>query len=239
MVAATDTGNVRPANEDSLRIVPSINLAVVADGMGGHKAGDVASSMAVNTLCNFFEEQYLISDMLGEDGSADFMPEAFSLANSEVYANSHQLAHCEGMGTTLLAATFHQKSIHVGHIGDSRLYRFAKGELAQVTIDHTLAADMLQENSNQHVPAYAHHVLKKALGIEASCLPDFLNLTPEKNEIYLLCSDGLCGVVRDHDIATILSLRANDPENCIETLIHAALDAGAPDNVSVALVFVR
>ena len=243
MVGATDIGNVRTSNEDSLKMVPNINLAVVADGMGGHKAGDIASAMAVTTLCNYFEEQSLISQNLGSDApngmASDFMPEAFSLANSEVYASSHQLAHCEGMGTTLLAASFGEDSIQIGHIGDSRLYRFRKGELAQITVDHTLATDMMQDSQSNHIPAYAHHVLKKALGIESSCVPDYLDLTPEKNEIYLMCSDGLCGVVSDHDISTILSLRANEPEHCIETLIHAALEAGAPDNISIILVFVR
>ena len=238
MIAATDVGNVRSINEDSLRIIPSLNLAVVADGMGGHKAGDVASRMSVNTLCNFYEEQSLITQSLGQDQAFNSLAEAFSMANSEVYANSHQLEHCEGMGTTLLAASFQGEHVHIGHIGDSRLYRFARGTLEQLTIDHTLAVDLLADNPGGTVPAYSYHVLRKALGIESSCQPDLFITEASASEIYLLCSDGLCGVVDDSDIATILSLRSSNPEHCIETLIDVCLDNGGPDNVSVILVFV-
>ncbi len=238
MVAATDIGQVRAANEDSLRIMPTINLAVVADGMGGHKAGDVASRMAVNSLCDYFEEQVMVRDELGGEVSSEIMADAFSLANSQVYASAQQLPNCEGMGTTLLAASCQKDLIQIGHIGDSRVYSFSHGELKQLTIDHTLATELGADTPNWELPAYSFHVLRKALGIESGCAPDIFSFAPEHNQILLMCSDGLTGIVEDHDISTILTLRAHQPEHCIETLIDTCLENGAPDNISIILIFV-
>ena len=239
MIAATDVGRARDHNEDSVRIVPDLNIAVLADGMGGHKAGEIASKMAVTTFCKFFEEQYLISkhpEML-QDSSV--MAEAITTANTEVYSNGRKLAHMEGMGTTLVAASFHSSGVQIGHIGDSRCYRFTNGDLVQLTNDHTLANDLINEHPDGHVPSYSHHVLKKALGIESNCEPDVFTSEISRNDIFLLCSDGLNGVVDDNDISTILTLRAHEPELCIDTLIRACLVGGAPDNVSIVLVFVE
>lgn len=237
MIAATDVGSVRPLNEDSVRIVPEMNIAVLADGMGGHKAGEIASRMAVNALCNYFEEQYLIHEGNDDIISKDVLAEAITTANSEVYSNGRKMAQMEGMGTTLVASCFLNNHLHIGHIGDSRCYRFTGGELQQLTTDHTLANDLLMESPDGHVPAYSHHVLKKALGIESRCEPDILSVEVQAKDIFLMCSDGLNGVVEDADIATILALRAHEPELCIDTLIRACLVNGAPDNISIVLVF--
>ena len=239
MIAATDIGQVRELNEDSLRIMPQINLAVVADGMGGHKGGDVASRMAVGSLCDYFQEQALIRDAIGGEVSEEIMADAFALANSEVYASAQQLTNCEGMGTTMIAGSFHPDQVYVGHIGDSRLYRFAQGSLEQLTIDHTLATELSKETPLSELPPYTHHVLRKALGIESSCRPDFMSFQPEKDQIYVLCSDGLSGVLSDREIQTALTLRAHQPEACIESMIRACNEQGAPDNISVVLIYVR
>ncbi len=241
MSAATDIGQMREINEDSLRVMPSINLAVVADGMGGHKAGEIASRMAVNSLCDYFEEQAAVGVQIGGEISSATMIDAFSLANSQVYAHSHQLENCEGMGTTLVASLFQSEVIQIGHIGDSRMYCFSDGEIKQLTTDHTLATNLSVDHPDWpewKFPAYSHHVLQKALGIEASCSPDFFTAAPQHNQIYLICSDGLTGVVNDNDIAAILARHADQPEHCLETLIGACLENGAPDNVSIILVYV-
>ena len=239
MIAATDVGNSRTVNEDSVRIAPDLNVAVLADGMGGHKAGEIASRMAVNAVTNHFEEQVLISGDSNRLGGRKLMREAITTANTEVYTNGRRLSHMEGMGTTMLATFFKKNEAVIGHIGDSRCYRFSKGELEQLTDDHTLANDLLQESPDGHVPAYSHHVLKKALGIESRCEPDVFKVPMESGDILLMCSDGLNGVVEDSDMATILALRSHEPELCIDTLIRACLLGGAPDNVSVILVFVH
>ena len=237
MIAATDVGNVRPLNEDSVRIVPAMNLAVLADGMGGHKAGEIASRMAVNTLCHYFEEQYLIHEGESDINSGDVVAEAITIANSEVYSNGRKMSQMEGMGTTLVASCFNNNQLYVGHIGDSRCYRYSNGTLTQLTSDHTLANDLMLENPGGHVPSYSHHVLKKALGIESQCEPDIISLEVKPKDVFLMCSDGLNGVVDDDDIATILALRSHEPELCIDTLIRACLVNGAPDNISVVLIF--
>lgn len=237
MIAATDVGNSRTENEDSLRIVPHLQFAVVADGMGGHKAGEIASRMAVNSLTNFFEEQYLVSSDVSQIDHRKLLLEAITIANAEVYSNGRRLSHLEGMGTTLVASCFRESRITIGHIGDSRCYRFSCGELAQLTEDHTLAQDLMSDGSGSPVPAYSHHVLKKALGIESRCEPDIITSEVLPKDIFLMCSDGLNGVVDDADISTILALRAHEPELCMDTLIRACLMGGAPDNVSVVLVF--
>ncbi len=239
MIAATDMGNTRTVNEDSVRIAPDLRVAVLADGMGGHKAGEIASRMAVNAVSNYFEEQVLVSGDTDSLKGSELMKEAITTANTEVYTNGRRLSHMEGMGTTLLATFFQGDRVTIGHIGDSRCYRFSKGELEQITEDHTLANDLLQESPDGHVPAYSHHVLKKALGIESRCEPDLLRIQAVTGDIFLMCSDGLNGVVDDADISTILALRSHEPELCIDTLIRACLLGGAPDNVSVVLVFAR
>ena len=228
---------MRELNEDSLRIIPGLNLAIVADGMGGHKAGEIASQMAVNTLSSYFEEQLLISESKDAYSPRTMLTEAIIAANSEVYNNGRTLSQMEGMGTTLLVAFFQGKQVFIGHIGDSRCYRYSKGELQQLTEDHNLANELLMENPSAMIPAYSHHVLKKALGIEARCNPDIFSLVAHPKDIFLLCSDGLCGVVDDSDIATILALRSHKPELCIDTLVEACMENGAPDNISIILVF--
>jgi serine/threonine protein phosphatase PrpC len=239
MIAATDVGSVRPLNEDCVRIVPEMNISLVADGMGGHKAGEVASRMAVNAFCRSFEEQLLIGEDQDSADIGEVLAEAISTANNEVYTAGRKLAHMEGMGTTLVATCFDDSLMYIGHVGDSRCYRFSNGELVQLTEDHTLATDLMQDSPGGHIPAYSHHVLKKALGIEAHCEPDLFSVETRSKDIFLLCSDGLSGAVDDNDISTIMTLRAHEPELCIDTLIRACVANGAPDNISIVLVFAQ
>lgn len=235
MTAATDIGQVRESNEDCLRIVPSINLAVLADGMGGHKAGDIASHIAVECLSEYLLKQTGITG----DISLDAMANGFLLANNKVYTSSHRLRDCEGMGTTLISGSFQPDHIYIGHIGDSRMYRFSHGKLEQLSTDHTLAVKLKADMPKLPLPAYSHHILRKALGIDNSCDPDFFTVTPEHNQIYLMCSDGLTSAMKDHDISTILALRAHQPEHCLETMIDACIENGGPDNISIILIWAR
>lgn len=238
MVAATDAGQVREANEDCLRILPACGVAVLADGMGGHRAGDIASRMAVKSVCEYIEERSHGCDKSGGDIAGETLINAFNIANGVVYLNACQIPECEGMGTTLIAGTFQSENIFFGHIGDSRIYSFYQGNLTPLTTDHTLATELSADTLNWELPAYSHHVLRKALGIESRCSPDFFSHSPRHNEIILMCSDGLTGIITDHDIENILALRCHQPEYCLETLINCCLNAGAPDNVSIVLVYI-
>lgn len=236
MAAATHVGNVREMNEDSLRIVPSMNLAVVADGMGGHLAGEVASRMAVSSLCNYLEDQFHVhADEEHKVVPETIMGEAFSFANNQVFTYARRTPDCESMGTTLIAAWFQKDQTTIGHIGDSRLYRFSHGTLEQLSVDHTLA-NALHPNPMGDQPTYSRHILRKALGLEFRCSPDIMTFKLNPEEIYLLCSDGLTGVLPDREISTTMTLRNHQPELCLKSLIDHCLENGAPDNISIVQV---
>lgn len=243
MTAATHTGRVRDANEDSLRIMPECNLAVVADGMGGHAAGEVASRMAVDALCDFYEAQRPATQPPATKPTGDSLAEAFRHANRQVFAASRQLENYHGMGTTLLAASFDGDEVRVGHIGDCRMYRFVgkktSSKVKQLTTDHSLAAALRAAGPDTRIPAHSHHILQKALGLEARCQPDFFTANTAAGEIYLLCSDGLCGVIDDDQIVGIMSRTSHQIEACADALVNACLERGAPDNISVILVRVQ
>lgn len=233
MTAATDTGSVRRMNQDCVCIVPELEVAVLADGLGGHQAGEIASRMAVDAIIRHFGDRAAVA---GAADAADRMLEAVNAANAEVYSSSRRFSHMEGMGTTVVAAHVCSGRVVIGHIGDSRCYRFRKGELAQLTEDHTLATRLLRGNPAGIVPDYSHHMLDKALGTQPFCEPDILDREVLAGDVLLLCSDGLSGVVADTEIAGILAHGSEDPESCVDGLIDACLKAGAPDNVSVILV---
>ncbi|MXX16360.1 MAG: serine/threonine-protein phosphatase [Gammaproteobacteria bacterium] len=236
MTAATDTGSVRRMNQDCVCIVPELDVAVLADGLGGHQAGEIASRMSVDAITRHFGDRAAVA---GAADAADRMLEAVNAANAEVYSNSRQFSHMEGMGTTVVAAHVCNGRVIIGHIGDSRCYRFRKGELAQLTEDHTLASRLLRGNPAGIVPDYSHHMLDKALGTQPLCAPDILDREVLSGDVLMLCSDGLSGVVADTEIAGILAHGSEDPESCVEGLIDACLKSGAPDNVSVILVRIR
>lgn len=233
MTAATDTGSVRRMNQDCVCIVPELDVAVLADGLGGHQAGEIASRMAVDAIIRHFGGRAAVA---GAADAADRMLEAVNAANAEVYSSSRRFSHMEGMGTTVVAAHVCSGRVIIGHIGDSRCYRFRKGALAQLTEDHTLASRLLRGNPAGIVPDYSHHMLDKALGTQPFCEPDILDREVLAGDVLLLCSDGLSGVVADPEIAGILAHGSEDPESCVDGLIGACLKSGAPDNVSVILV---
>ncbi len=215
-----------------------MGLAVIADGLGGHQAGEVASRMAVDAICEHFEEQFPVSGGVPHhDVLRDVMIDAMSLANRRVYEAAHQRSEWAGMGTTLLAAYFQPDYFQVGHVGDSRLYGFREGELVQLTTDHTLASELLSANPDREPPAGSHHQLQKAVGVEIACRPDFLSFPLRENERYLLCTDGLSDVLDHREIADILTQYEHHPERCVDVLTDTCLNQGAPDNVSLILVF--
>ena len=237
MIGGTDTGWVRSTNEDCFEMqYEGMSLAVVADGLGGHQAGEVASRMAVDAVCEHFATR-LPRGVPHHDILRDVMIDAMSLANRRVYEAAHQRPKWAGMGTTLLAAYFQPDYVHVGHVGDSRLYGFRKGKLVQLTTDHTLASELLSANPDLEPPASSHHQLQKAVGVDIACRPDFLSFPLRKKESYLLCTDGLSDLLDHGEIADILTRYEQYPERCVDTLLDTCMDQGAPDNVSLILVF--
>jgi len=232
MTAATDTGSVRRMNQDCVCIVPELDVAVLADGLGGHQAGEIASRMSVDAITRHFGDRAAVA---GAADAADQMLEAVNAANAEVYSNSRQFSHMEGMGTTVVAAHVCNGRVIIGHIGDCRCYRFRKGELAQLTEDHTLASRLLRGNPAGIVPDYSHHMLDKALGTQPLCAPDILDREVLPGDVLMLCSDGLTNEVADRDIHAMLR-RFASPAETAEELVNLALRNGGNDDVTAVVV---
>jgi PPM family protein phosphatase len=229
--SATDVGLVRQHNEDSF--LAQFPVFLVADGMGGRAAGEVASSL---TSVRFRE--------LAATGriTVDEVNRALVEANERVHDQSNQADQLEGMGTTAVGLVHvHDRSQDlwlVFNVGDSRLYRWHQGSLEQVTTDHTEVQELLELGSISSKEVSSHplrHVITRAIGTDASVEPDIWLLPPVPGERFLLCSDGLTGEVPDHDIASILAGEEN-PTLAATRLVERAVAAGGHDNVTVVVV---
>lgn len=222
----TDIGHVRDHNEDSLIIIPP--LFAVADGMGGHEAGEIASEITVNTLAE------LAPDHLDAEG----LTAAVEAANYNVLKAPHQGIGREGMGTTLTAAMLEGERLLIAQVGDSRAYLLHKGHLQQITRDHSLMADLIDAGQITPAEARVHpnrSVITRAIGSDIHMRPDIYELNVSAGDRLLLCSDGLSTMVSDHAIQSIMK-RQENPQRCADELVEAALENGGVDNVTVIVV---
>ena len=218
----TDVGCQRERNEDSLIVRPP--LFVVADGMGGHAAGDVASEVAVNTMASLAPT---IPDV-------DLLGRAVESANHAVITEAKK-AGCEGMGTTMTACVVQDDKIAIAHVGDSRAYLLHAGKLQQLTRDHSWVADMVEQGKLTEEEARVHpnrSVITRALGSDPHMQPDLYEVTASEGDRLLLCSDGLTGMVEDGDIQAMLA-RIRDPQRCAAALVNEAIANGGADNITV------
>jgi serine/threonine protein phosphatase PrpC len=230
----SDPGCQRAHNEDSWRMVPEAGLMVLADGMGGYNAGEVASAVAVDSVAGFpFEDPSV-------EGSADPLEQlaaAFAGANSSIIAAAAGRPECLGMGSTLAVAWVAGSRLFHAHVGDSRVYLLRSGRLARLTRDHSVGQAMrdagVAEQSSS-VRASLRGVLTKALGVESSVEPDFGEVALEPGDRVLLCSDGISDLVPDAAIAR--QLARDEPVHAVAGgLVEAALKAGGADNATVVL----
>ena len=223
--SATDIGLVRDHNEDALLLREP--LFAVADGMGGHLGGEVASSAALERLAAVFDER-------GSDGLAEAVHEA----NAEVFAQSVRDAEVAGMGTTLTAAVLVGTDLLLAHVGDSRAYLLHDGELRRLTEDHTLVGEMVRKGSLSERQARSHpqrSILTRALGIEPAVEVDRLSLPIGDRDRVLLCSDGLNSMIEDSEIRRILS-DEGEPRAACDRLVEAANAMGGVDNTTVVVL---
>ncbi len=231
MSGRTDTGRVRENNEDTFALVPEIGLSVLADGMGGHAAGEVASRLAVDTLTRELPTHLRTLPAL------QALLQAITEANNAVFtAAARDPAHA-GMGTTLVVALFEAATVHIAHIGDSRAYRLRSGQLDRLTQDHTLAQEWVTRGSLSPEAARVspyRNVLTRAVGTEAEVQPILQEAAAAPEDIYLLCSDGLTDMLTDATIERLL-IEQMDLARAAEHLIEAANAAGGVDNVTVVL----
>jgi len=244
---ATNIGRKREHNEDSLALPSSIRLAIVADGMGGHASGDIASRLAVDTITDHFQATadqqpvtwpYKIDSELRAE--VNRMVEGVMLANLEIWERTQRDDKAR-MGTTVVALSFLDDTVIVGHVGDSRCYRLRDGELVQLTEDHSLINDYIKMKrmTAEEAEHWPHkNVVVRALGMKVSFAVAIHTEKPQVGDVYVLCSDGLTGMVSNDAIAVTISTE-RDLDRAVERLIDAANEAGGVDNISVILARVE
>lgn len=223
--ACSSIGNVRDMNEDSYYI--SEGVLAVADGMGGHNAGEVASAMAI---------KYAVDGLNVVSGLPDSIVEAFQAANTAIYDGAQEPSR-HGMGTTLTCAVVRDGSLYVGHVGDSRAYLLRAGLMIPMSVDHSVVAELVRSGSLSEEEAKAHphrHFLTRALGTAPAVPVDVQVRALEAGDIIVLCTDGLTGVASNVEISDIVS-RAALPQAAAEALVKLANSRGGPDNVTVVL----
>ena len=219
----TDIGCLRDHNEDSLVVTPP--LFAVADGMGGHAAGEVASEIAVRVL----------SELAPEHPDVEALGRAIEEANRAVIQAAREGRGRQGMGTTMTAAMLEGERLVIAQVGDSRAYLLHQGKLQQLTRDHSLMADMIEAGQLTPEEARTHpqrSVITRALGSDAHLHPDIYEINVETGDRLLICSDGLSGMIFDDQIESTLR-RVQDPQRCASQLVNEAIAAGGHDNVTV------
>jgi len=244
MVGATDVGRVRDHNEDYIAWDRKLGLVVLADGMGGHNAGEVASQMAVEGIISQMKQSLASLDNKSQnesiDGNAVCMSmESISTANSKIFEAAALHPEYAGMGTTLVMALFHDDNVTIAHVGDSRMYRFRNAKLEQLTVDHSLLQEMVQNgymSEDEATKSLNKNMITRALGINIDVEIDIQQQILEVGDILLLCSDGLSDFTSEDDIQTILQKPGNDLNEKSVQLVDKANENGGHDNISVVII---
>lgn len=242
----SDTGLVRAHNEDAIETSVELGLAVLADGMGGYNAGEVASKMSVELITQHLrrKQQAAWIPLLSRQTSvaARWINEAVSYANSCVVEAAHEHAAYVGMGTTIVVALCHQDKLLLAHVGDSRAYRFRNDVLTQLTRDHSVLqaqidAGLISEEHAQFSPI--KNLITRAIGAHEDIDVEIHDHLLEAGDLYLLCSDGLTDMVKREQIYRIVHQHIDELELCCKTLIECANTNGGRDNISVILFRVK
>ena len=227
----TDIGKSRPTNEDSFYLPQkSERFCAIADGMGGHNAGEVASSMAIDVFC----KEMRAAERMGSSA----LHHAVERANKKVYERSCSAEKLSGMGTTFTALVADGRRIHIAHVGDSRAYLIRSGGISRVTQDHTLVEEMVSKGVISEREARVHpkrNLLTRALGTSETVEVDLIQLDIRGDEVLLLCSDGLSNYVSEHDMLHVVT-GAGEWSEKLKTLVQIALNAGGSDNITALIV---
>lgn len=248
VVTRTDPGMVRGHNEDAVFGDAARGLVVLADGMGGYNAGEVASGMAITLLSTNL--QSLINGRPPQETDAAsgkrlshlHIAEQVAVTNDSIFKAAQSQPQYAGMGTTLVVAWFYENIMTVGHIGDSRLYRLRGEEFSQVTRDHSLLQEQLDSGmitAEEAKYSQNKNLVTRALGVDPEVEVEIHDYEVQNEDIYLLCSDGLCDMVEDEEISLTLQTLRSNLELAAEQLVQMANDNGGRDNISVILVKVR
>lgn len=244
-VEVTDVGKVRDHNEDAIGAQPEIGLWVLADGMGGYNAGEVASGIAVKTIIDLVteackrEKRGDIESGTGYMRQTIVLRDAIHRANKVINQTAQSQPQCEGMGTTLVASLFYDNRVSIAHVGDSRMYRLRGNRFEQITMDHSLLQELVDRGFYSQEEAQRstnRNYVTRALGVEANVDVEVQEIEVQKGDCFLMCSDGLPDMVEDEDIHLTISTFSNDVRTVGEQLIKLTNDNGGRDNVSVILV---
>ncbi|WP_168196372.1 Stp1/IreP family PP2C-type Ser/Thr phosphatase [Bdellovibrio sp. NC01] len=229
----TDKGLRRESNQDSCLINRELGLFIVADGMGGHSGGEVASSMAVETV----EEIMLQPDAM-KKSPRELLQLSYEEASKRIFDKAaNERPELAGMGTTMVMAHIRGRHLYIGNVGDSRCYLFKKPNLWQVTEDHSLINEQLRAgvmSEEQVMQFVGRNVITRSVGYERDVYPDIIEREVAPGEIFLMCSDGLSGLVPDQRISEILN--QNTPDKAVKACVEQALANGGDDNVTVMLL---
>jgi protein phosphatase len=231
--ARSDLGRRRPANEDTYALAPELGLYLVADGMGGHRAGQVASGLAARAAVGT-----LRTLRAGAPSAAEKLRACVAAANAEILAGSRAKPELAGMGTTVVALLAEGDRVALAHVGDSRAYLVRRGAIRRLTDDHTLVGELVRRGELSERAAGGHpqrHVLIRAHGVRRTVEPDLLELTPEPGDVFVLCSDGLTGHVEDAEIGDLVGAAPDLDAACVR-LVDLANRRGGEDNITVVLL---
>jgi serine/threonine protein phosphatase PrpC len=229
----TDVGRCRQANEDCYAIASEMGLFVVADGMGGHRAGQLASRLAAEAAVQ------AVQALQGSEATlTEKLRCAVAAANREIYTTAQAKPDCQGMGTTLVLLLAAEGRVALAHVGDSRAYLIRGGRIRQLTDDHSVVGELVRRREITQTAARAHphrHVLTRALGVRREVAADLAELTSMPGDLFVLCSDGLTGLVHDQDIADAAA-SSTDLDTICTGLVECANSRGGEDNITVVLV---
>src|SRR5437868_7490716 len=245
IVSATDPGMVRSHNEDSVAADAANGLVVLADGMGGYNAGEVASGMATTVIITEMQQvlaevqPYQVDEKTKQEVGNRIVRDQVLKANTSIYQAAQSQPQYAGMGTTLVVCLLYDNRMLVAHLGDSRLYLLRETKFRQVTRDHSLLQEQIDSGiiTPEQAKKAAHkNLVTKALGIDPMVEPEIHEYPTKPGDIYLLCSDGLCDMVDDEDIGMTLQTLGGNLKLAAQQLVQMANDNGGRDNVSVILV---
>jgi len=232
----TERGPVRLRNEDSLCACPELGLFAVADGMGGHKAGEIASMLALKAL-----ESHCRQHQTGGGGLKELLAEAVAAANRAVYQNSRQNPERRGMGTTITACLLGGPKLWVANVGDSRALLLRDGQLSKLTNDHSLVQELINGGGITEADAFKHprrNVLTRALGIAPLVEVDVFEYKVIAGDRILICTDGLSAFVQENRIGEVMSF-SDDPADVVRLLLDEAITAGSNDNITIIYMAVE
>jgi protein phosphatase len=246
-VGLSDVGRVREHNEDTIGVDADIGLLVLADGMGGYNAGEVASGIAVKTIMSLVKEAYDRQDMSAADSETGLsrptivLRDAITRANKIIHQTAKTQPQCEGMGTTVVACLFSDNRVSVAHVGDSRMYRLRGNRYEQMTLDHSLLQELVDRGFYSQAEAQRatnKNYVTRALGVEAGVDVEIHEYPVHKGDYYLLCSDGMSDMVEDEDVHLTISTFGANLETIAKQLIQLSNDNGGRDNISIVLAHV-